>query len=78
MGYKVIFPFMDKNDENRLYKTGETYPRKGFEVGEERLAELSSKKNSLNIPLIKKEEEKTYDYSRSTKRDHRGTRNRTE
>lgn len=78
MKYKVIHPFLDYQDNNYPYEVGMDYPREGKVVTEERIKMLSSNANNLKTPLIEKEEEKTYDYSRSAKRDHRGTRDRTE
>ena len=66
MKYKVIKFFMDGQDGNRSYVTGDIYPRDGLNPSEERIAELASKNNRLGEILIepvqstaqKKEEEK--------------------
>lgn len=50
--YKVIVSFADLKDKNHVYNVGDTFPRKGLEVTEERLAELSGKENKRGIPLI--------------------------
>lgn len=50
--YKVLHYFTDSQDENRAYHTGDTFPRDGLSVSDERIAELSSKNNKLGIPLI--------------------------
>lgn len=50
--YKVLHYFTDSQDENRAYHTGDTFPREGMTVSDERIAELSSKNNKLGIPLI--------------------------
>ena len=50
--YKVIKFFVDIQDNNQPYNVGDTFPRKGFEVSEERLAELASDKNRQGVPLI--------------------------
>lgn len=50
--YKVIKFFVDLQDNNQPYNIGDTYPRKGLNVSEERLAELASDKNKQGVPLI--------------------------
>lgn len=50
--YKVIKFFVDLQDNNQPYNVGDTFPRKGLEVSEERLAELASDKNKQGVPLI--------------------------
>ena len=50
--YRVINPFRDLKDNNRLYSVGDTFPHNGVEVDAERIAELSSDKNRLGVPLI--------------------------
>ena len=56
--YKVIKSFTDLQDNNYAYYVGDTFPRNGVEVGAERIAELSSDKNRLGIPLIEEVAEK--------------------
>ena len=56
--YKVIAYFTDLQDNNHPYKEGDTFPRKGLEVKEERLAELSGSNNKQGKPLIEKVEAK--------------------
>lgn len=51
--YKVLKAFTDLQDNNYVYEEGSEYPRKGSDPSEERIAELSSKKNRQGIPLIK-------------------------
>lgn len=46
--------WVDLQDNKYPYKKGDTYPREGLEVTEERLKELSSNKNKLGEVLIKK------------------------
>ena len=53
MKYKVIHAFADLKDRNHKYETGDQFPRPGFKVSEERLAELMSNKNKIGVPLIK-------------------------
>lgn len=56
--YKVIKFFTDLQDGNHPYEVGDTFPRKGAEVSEDRLAELSSCDNLQGKPLIEKVAEK--------------------
>ena len=56
--YKVIKSFTDLQDNNYAYYVGNTFPRNGVEVGAERIAELSSDKNRLGVPLIEEVAEK--------------------
>lgn len=50
--YKVIKSFTDLQDNNHAYYAGDIFPRNGVEVDAERIAELSSDKNRLGVPLI--------------------------
>ena len=61
MKYKVIKYFVDLLDGNRPYNVGDSFPHKdvGYEVSEERLAELSSGDNKQGVPLIKQVVKKT-------------------
>ncbi len=52
--YKVIKFFTDLQDGNFAYEVGDTFPRKGLEVTEDRLAELSGSDNRQGQPLIEK------------------------
>ena len=56
--YKVIHKFYDLKDNNHEYKIGNTFPRKGVEVGADRIEELESDKNRLGVPLIEEIAEK--------------------
>lgn len=56
--YKVVRFFTDLQDENHPYNVGDSFPRDGLKVSEERLKELSSSNNLQNAPLIVKEEVK--------------------
>lgn len=56
MGYKVIHYFEDLQDFNHPYKVGDTFPRLGMVVTEERLKELSGSNNKQGKPLIEKVE----------------------
>ena len=55
--YKVIKFFCDLQDNNFFYNVGDTFPRAGLEVTEERLVELASNKNKQSVPLIEKVDE---------------------
>ena len=57
--YKVIKSFTDLKDNNYAYYVGDTFPRNGVEVSDERIAELASDKNLQGVPLIEEIEEKT-------------------
>jgi hypothetical protein len=52
MGYIVLMRFADLQDGNRVYEAGDTYPRPGFDVSPERLAELAGSDNRMGEPLI--------------------------
>jgi len=56
--YRVIKLFTDKQDMGYEYKVGDEFPRKGKQVSNERLAELSGSNNLQGVPLIRKEEPK--------------------
>ena len=60
--YKVLKHFFDLQDNNYLYDPEDancnTYPRKGLEPTEERIAELSGSDNKIGCPLIAKVEKK--------------------
>jgi hypothetical protein len=56
--YKVIKYFMDLQDGNHPYHVGDVFPRKGMNVSEERIAELSGSENKQGVPLIAKVEKK--------------------
>ena len=43
MAYIVTRNIIDTKDNNRFYETGDIFPRKGFEVSKDRLAELIGK-----------------------------------
>lgn len=50
--YKVVKYFEDLQDNRHPYNEGDTYPRKGLNVSEERIAELASDKNRRGVSLI--------------------------
>ena len=51
--YEVIHFFTDLNDKNHAYHTGDTFPRDGVSVSDDRVKELSGNGNKLGLPLIK-------------------------
>ena len=59
MMYKVVKHFADLQDNNYEYKAGDTFPRRGLVVSEERLAELAGSANKQGVPLIQLVEPKT-------------------
>lgn len=57
MKYVVIEEFTDLQDNNRRYRTGDLFPRTGFEVNAERINSLSTNNNRRGFPVIKAIEE---------------------
>lgn len=55
--YKVIKHFTDMQDGNHPYNVGDTFPRKGLDVSDERISELAGSENRQNRPLIELVEE---------------------
>ena len=55
--YKAIVTFKDLKDDSYTYHPGDKYPRDGFTPSQERIEQLSTKKNRRGIPVI--EEVKT-------------------
>ncbi|UXR74946.1 MULTISPECIES: hypothetical protein [unclassified Staphylococcus] len=56
--YEVLKTFKDLQDNDKLYKKGNTFPRPANKkVDEERILELSSSDNRQRKPLIKKIED---------------------
>ena len=52
--YKVIHFFTDLHDNNHAYNVGDTFPRSGVSVSDERLAELAGLHNKQGRRLIEK------------------------
>ena len=52
MKYKVIYPFADLHDKKYKYSAGDTFPREGLEVSEDRIKELMGSENKIRKPLI--------------------------
>lgn len=55
--YKVIKAFTDLQDNNHLYKEGDTYPREGVPVLPSRVKELATTANRRGEILIKEVED---------------------
>lgn len=49
--YRVVKRFYDLK-ANHAYSVGDTFPHNGVGIDAERIAELSSDKNRLGVPLI--------------------------
>lgn len=52
MTYTVLEYFKDISDNCHEYSFGDTFPRDGLTVSEDRLAELSSDRNARKRPVI--------------------------
>jgi len=52
MKYLVLTPFIDREDLNRLYEKGSTYPRNGLKPSVERIKALSTTGNASFSVLI--------------------------
>lgn len=65
MKYRVISYFEDLQDDKHPYEVGDTYPRKGLKVTDDRIAELMGSDNRQKKPLIEedtKESKSTNEY----------------
>lgn len=51
--FEVLKSFSDLKDGNHVYMVGDTFPRHGFSVSEERLKELTGSNNTFGCPLIR-------------------------
>lgn len=56
--YVVLSAFVDAQDKDHIYYTGDVYPRPGIKVSKERLEELSSNRNRCGMPMIVREDPK--------------------
>lgn len=56
--FKVIKKFYDLKDNNHCYYVGDDFPHDGKKASDKRIAELSSNKNKMGIPLIEEIPEK--------------------
>lgn len=70
MGYRAAVDFIDLQDDNRLYHAGDTFPRDGLTVSDERIAELAGNGNRMGYPLIEQVEEKKPTRKRVKKSDN--------
>ena len=52
MGYKAKEHFTDMQDNNYSYNVGDIYPRSGYDVSKERIAELAGSDNLRGRPVI--------------------------
>lgn len=52
MRYRVVRYFRDLQDNNHAYNTGDTFPREGVNVSEDRIKELASTQNKQFCKLI--------------------------
>ena len=50
--FKVVKRFYDLKDNNHAYSVGDVFPHQKAKVSEKRIAELSSNKNKMGVPLI--------------------------
>ena len=53
MKYEVINGFVDLQDDNYKYSTGDEFPRAGVDVSKDRISELASSSNKCGIALIR-------------------------
>jgi hypothetical protein len=73
MKYQVVRDFLDKTDNNYLYKVGDIYPREGVKVTKTRTKELLTTNNVTGdiyikeIPELKVKEVQANDRSRETR-----------
>ncbi len=51
--YRALMRFADLQDGNRIYEAGDQYPRPGFDVSAQRIAELAGSDNRMGYALIK-------------------------
>jgi hypothetical protein len=51
--YEVIKDFVDVQNNNHLYRVGDSFPYNGADVSEDRCAELASTSNRCGVALIK-------------------------
>ena len=52
MSYKVTVAFADSLDDGFVYRTGDTYPREGYEPTPDRIIELMGTANFRGYPVI--------------------------
>lgn len=64
--YEAIEYFEDLQDDRHAYKENDVYPREGFQVSKERLAELASNKNRRKRPMIRERKADSAQYPKHT------------
>ena len=52
MSYKVTVAFADSLDDGFVYRTGDTYPREGYEPTPDRIIELMGTANGRGFPVM--------------------------
>lgn len=60
MAYKVVNKFIDTDDNNKLYRSGDEYPKGDYKPTKKRISELSKvhpKYNRVFIKEVKDSEE---------------------
>lgn len=68
--HRVIRFFTDLHDGNHPYNVGDSFPREGIEVADERIVELASSDNKQGVPLIEAvEDEGSEDTEENSKDD---------
>lgn len=64
--FKVIKAFADKEDNNKVYGVGDTYPRPDYEPSVDRIAFLMSNNTALGEPVIASIEEDNVEVPKRT------------
>lgn len=80
MKYKVVHRFRDLQDNDHIYKVGDTYPRKEIkieDVAPERIEELSGTQNKIGEILIKAEKEEVKEKEATTEKEKTKTSTKT-
>lgn len=72
--YKVINFFTDLHDNDHPYNVGDSFPRKGVKVSDERLIELAGSDNKQGKPLIEKVEEPESQKTEMVKKSKQGSK----
>jgi hypothetical protein len=57
MSYKVITDFIDTQQKGHLYKVGDSYPIKGYEVDKERVEFLMKKHDKYKVAFLEEVKE---------------------
>ena len=53
--YIVVKKFRDLQDNDKVYKVGDKYPRRGLRPTKKRIEELSTENNKIGCVLIEKQ-----------------------